>query len=829
MKRKYLYNRDAQRWNQLVKKYQNLYKRIKTGDGSEHLMQRLITKLMNIYKRLERMQHAVGIKLVGTTLALMLATTALQAQSFSHIGKLQADGTDIDVGNSSSPVCADIDGDNDLDLYLGNDDGTIIVYKNDGKGKFSHAGNLQADGVDIDVGENSIPFFADSEGDNNLDLYVGTRWGTIKVYKNNGNGIFSNVGNLQADGTDIKLYFRSCPAFADIDNDGDLDLYVSHNPDPCDAANCIHGRVGVFINNGNGGFSRAGNLQVDGTDISIFQHSKPAFADIDGDSDLDLYIGDKLGHINVYENDGSGIFSIAPNLQADGSDISVSSYPKPSFADIDSDGDLDLYVGNENGTIEVFINGASFYLDENGVTIKCKYCQPGDTGIVGAISYEAVDRALLEQRRDEGADLTILCTSLVTDMNSFFYGMDDFNQDIGSWDVSNVTDMSWMFSEAASFNRDIGFWDVSNVTDMNGMFAGFESDYLITPFNQDISSWDVSNVTNMSGMFSSSSFNQDISSWNVSKVTNMSAMFAGASNFNQDISSWDVSNVTSMRGMFSGYNFGQWIQIPVNTIFNQDIGAWNVSNVTDMSKMFYMSEFNQDIGGWDVSNVTNMKGMFQCATEFNQDIGGWDVSMVTDMSYMFAGLGSAGYYNDVNAIKTSFNKDISNWNVANAENMSDMFAYSNFNQDIGSWNVSKVTDMSHMFAFNRVFNRNLSCWCVKNIPVIPERFTKGCPIYHAYYPDWGTCPDCVTVDIAEITNTAPFKIFPNPSTDILQIELLKADHFIIEIMSLNGQIVFKTEMDTNEKQLNVANIKAGLYLIRLSSENMSITERFIKL
>ena len=72
----------------------------------------------------------------------------------------------------------------------------------------------------------------------------------------------------------------------------------------------------------------------------------------------------------------------------------------------------------------------NFYLDENGVTIKCENCQPGDTGTVNGILYEAVDRKLLEQKISDTADLTVLCTSLITEMDSLFYGMKDFNQAI---------------------------------------------------------------------------------------------------------------------------------------------------------------------------------------------------------------------------------------------------------------------------------------------------------------------------------------------------------------------------------------------------------------
>ena len=241
-----------------------------------------------------------------------------------------------------------------------------------------------------------------------------------------------------------------------------------------------------------------------------------------------------------------------------------------SQKDTDGDGvtdDVDLCSDTPPGE-NVDENGcptsSPIYLDGNGITIKCyNWSQVGDTGQVNGTTYTVVDEDMLRQMVANSEDVTKVCTTKVTDMSEMFW-VTQFNQDIGSWDVSNVTNMRGMFSSIAFFIADP------------------------VPFNQDISYWDVSNVTNMRGMFSGSLFNQDIGSWDVSSVTDMYAMFS------------------SLNLNYMG---------PIGP-FNQDIGSWDVGNVTNMGFMFFGSLFNQNIGSWDVDNV------IEC-TNFSFDTPQW--------------------------------------------------------------------------------------------------------------------------------------------------------------------------------------------------------------
>ncbi len=269
-------------------------------------------------------------------------------------------------------------------------------------------------------------------------------------------------------------------------------------------------------------------------------------------------------------------------------------------------------------TVIVNFRNPVFRIAENGVTCVCENVKPGEKGFINGVEFEAVDNDLIIKRRNEGTDMSKLCTSLVTNMSNLFSGYTNFDQSIGNWDVSNVTTMEQMF-RGTPFNQPIGNWNVSKVTNMKGMFTDANK------FNKPIGSWDVGNVENFSIMFSNAwEFNQPIGGWNVSKAINLDAMFQVAQKFNFPLNNWNVSNVKTMKWMFA-----------YASEFNQDIGNWNVSNVKDMSFMFAWSKFNQSIRNWSVKNVIDFKSMFQ-GSIFNQNISQWCVTDIKSEPYLFS-------------------------------------------------------------------------------------------------------------------------------------------------------------------------------------------------
>ena len=88
-------------------------------------------------------------------------------------------------------------------------------------------------------------------------------------------------------------------------------------------------------------------------------YANPSFADLDRDGDLDAFIGDNLGNTKYFENTGSLVspaFSALSNNPFGLADVGIKA--APSFADLDGDGDLDIFEVNEQSA-RVWANDGS--------------------------------------------------------------------------------------------------------------------------------------------------------------------------------------------------------------------------------------------------------------------------------------------------------------------------------------------------------------------------------------------------------------------------------------------------------------------------------------
>ena len=105
------------------------------------------------------------------------------------------------------------------------------------------------------------------------------------------------------------------------------------------------------------------------------------------------------------------------------------------------------YAGTDSITFTI---SPTFYLDANGVTVKCRGCSGGDQGVVNGVTYTALDQTMFAAKAKTDTNWGQMVTTLVTDMSNKFNGATSFNQDISSWDTSNVTDMSRMFYQSGT-------------------------------------------------------------------------------------------------------------------------------------------------------------------------------------------------------------------------------------------------------------------------------------------------------------------------------------------------------------------------------------------
>ncbi|HLP11975.1 MAG TPA: FG-GAP-like repeat-containing protein [Flavobacteriales bacterium] len=250
----------------------------------------------------------------------------------------------------NKPSLGDLDSDGDLDLMVSDTLGNLRYFKNSGTASAPAFDPVVVNPFSLSASPLpyfSAPSFADLDTDGDMDVILGSTYGDFYYYQNTGTPTapafaapVMNPFSLANIGT-----YLATPEFADLDNDGDLDMITGG----------YDGLVRYFPNTGTAtapSFDPAIPNPYGMTHVDLYLNAV-SFGDVDGDGDLDLMMGGIYdgGSFHYYENSGT---ASAPAFGAAVADtFNLNPVPGglcwPDMGDLDNDGDVDIISGSYYG------------------------------------------------------------------------------------------------------------------------------------------------------------------------------------------------------------------------------------------------------------------------------------------------------------------------------------------------------------------------------------------------------------------------------------------------------------------------------------------------
>lgn len=319
--------------------------------------------------------YLCGLSRLATTISFtdVAEGAGVDFHHFREKGELQFGG---------GAAVGDYNGDGLLDIYVLNSTGANALYRNNGDGTFTDVAGVA--GVDDPAGRGSGAAWGDYDNDGDLDLFV-TNVGTSKLFRNGGDGSFTDVTAEAAVGDPSPEYRSQGSTWGDYDQDGFLDLLVvrhfsEHDPSTYasfDFSDVVR-PLALYRNNGDGSFTNVTALLGD---VDVYPSNvtgagfKPSFIDYDNDGDADIYVvndfGDWLYPNVLWRNDGpngAGGWVFADVSAASGAGTPINSAMGLAVGDYDNDGDFDFYISNIGDSLFLQNQGDGTFVDTTDET-----------------------------------------------------------------------------------------------------------------------------------------------------------------------------------------------------------------------------------------------------------------------------------------------------------------------------------------------------------------------------------------------------------------------------------------------------------------------------
>lgn len=575
---------------------------------------------------------------------------------------------------------------------------------------------------------------------------------------------YGQISFTEITSTSFVSLIKGESVFADFDNDNDLDLLIS-------GEGASSGPFGgppvtnLYINDGSGSFSLSSSLSIDSVHSSAI-----AIGDIDNDNDLDVFIAGNDGSIyisKIYTNDGSGNFTNSSNtivgfIQGDA-----------EFGDIDGDNDLDLVISGYTNSGYI-----TYVYTNNG---SGSFNQMTGTSLAGT-NYASVK--LLDIDNDNDLDLFIAGQTSGSPFTNLYT-----NNGSGVFSLVNSTPFDGCSS------GDIEVADVEGDNDIDILISGY----------------------NGSSDFTKLYINDG--SGNYSLDTN--SVFKGLSNSSINFGDIDLDNDYDI--LISGYSGSDYSR---NTILYKNNGS-GVFNVVDSMPFSPSQYFGNSIGDIDGDNDLDIY------------LSGTSNGSGPDVSSMYLNNNCNG---TITTIDTRTECSPFTWidgNTYTSDNDTAIFTLisssgcdSVITLDL---TIDSVSDISTSLAGTTITANNDSAtyrWldCDNNYAVLPnetgQTFTATVNGNYAVELTENNCVDtsaCVSVTSVGIEQkqlSDEISIYPNPSSDVLNIEFISIKEDLnIEIYSVEGKLI-KTENfnNTSKVRLNL-NIRKGIYYLKINEKS----------